>query len=597
MKKTTLFTLLIGLIFNIQAQVDYYTLAQDDNSGYPDTSSSATTLWTTGADEEEQTGVPIGFDFYYGGKMYNTCTVGVNGAISFTETNISFSNNLSSTGVGKRNMIAPFWDDLRIYESDGYVAYETIGTAPNRIFKVSWKNISKYLDSSHDMSFILELKETSNEIIFYYGHCDNTSSINASIGFNYYDGTNTTFISVTPDSGMNPTQSRTTANNSIGAADYPRLDHYTFTFNNAYNDYNTNPRSIILADPRDNSSIVMNYMNNIGATNSPGTPSCANYNGGDVWYKFTAPSTGAVSFVRNTAGGIGVIGYEIYENSVTGPSVICSLLSGASSYLGEPKMVGGLTSGHNYYVRMWDYNNNDFGISEFYVVKVEPNDEAEYAIDVNVQPEGASIFSLTTANNTFAMDSEHINGTPTCGSYQGGDVWYKFTAPSTGEIKVHHSSTAGDWSSFVFAVYNSATSSSALDCQIIFIAASTPPYSVKLVTGLTAGQDYWLRVWDYGNNNVGYSQFFLTDNDNSGIEDYQQLSFKFYPNPATDVLNVSADSNINLISITNLLGQEVRHLAPNQKQVVLNIADLQNGVYMMRVKTGEKISTVKFIKK
>ncbi len=600
MKRAILFTFLFILMFNLQAQVDYYTLTRSGLSSYPMPGSSATTLWTSG-DEQEQTGVPIGFDFYYGGKKFTTCTVGVNGAISFTENNISLINDLASTSNGRKNMIAPLWDDLILYSANnGYIAYETVGTAPNRVFIVHWKNISRYNDSAHDMSFGLKLRETSNEIEFFYGHCDSGNNLNASIGFNYYDGTNTTFISVT-SSGSNPTISRTTANNNIDAANWPGNGYrYTFTFDKAWNDFNTHPRTITLADPRDNSTIQMNYFNNIGATNSPGNPGCTGYQGGDVWYKFTAPSTGAISIMR-TGYGIGIVGYAIYHNAYNGTLVVCGGIMNNNANLFIPHMVGDLNAGDTYYIRMWDYYNDDFGIMPFYLAKIEGNDEAAYAIDINVQPENASLFILTSADNTFSTSSHPINSIPSCGgsgpnaNYQGGDVWYKFTAPSSGVVKVHHSNDAGDWSAFSFAIYNSATANSDIYCGSINILGFSSPYEVKTVSGLTAGHDYWLRTWDYKNDNIGTSLFYLTD-DALSVEDYQQLSFKFYPNPATDVLNVSADSNIDFISITNLLGQEVRYLAPDQKQVILNIADLQNGVYMMRVKAGEKISTVKFIK-
>lgn len=595
MKKFTALSLfLLGLMFNLQAQVDYYSLGQYDNTFFPAPSASATTLWTTG-DEEEQTGVPIGFDFYYGGKKFTTCTVGVNGAISLTQAQISYNNDLTSTANNKKNIIAPLWDDLRLFPgNNGYVKYETIGSAPNRIFKVFWKNISHYSDSSHTMSFVLYLVESSNVIKFFYGHCDAGATLSASVGFNFYDGYNTTFISVTPDgSGNNPTSSRSTANNNINSSLFPIQDHLTFTFQRPYNDLNSQPRRIILADPRAG-SYVTNYMNNIGATDSGApTPNCASFNGGDVWYKFVTPPTGAISIIRTAVGDIGAIGYAIYHNSVNSTPIFCNSI--LDSNINIPNMIGNLAPNETYFIRMWDYNNNDFGITPFYVAKVEPNDEAAYAKNINVQPENATSYTMSIADNTLAMGS-YFNGSPACGSYQGGDVWFKFTAPGTGKVNVHHSTNAGDWSSFVFAVYSDPDSTSAMDCQVIYITAGSPPYDVKEVTGLTAGQEYWLRTWDFNNDNVGTSSFYLTD-DVAGIEDYQQLAFKFYPNPATDVLNVNAASNIDMISITNLLGQEVRHVTPNQKQVVLNVADLQNGVYLMKVQTEDKASTVKFIKK
>ncbi len=593
MKKFTLFTLLFGFIFGMNAQLDYYTLAQDDNPSYPDVSSSATTLYTTG-DDEETTGVPIGFDFYYRGTMYNTCTIGVNGAISFTESQISTANDLASTGSGRVNMIAPLWDDLKLYASNnGYIAYETTGTAPNRVFTVSWKNISHYGDETHDMSFILKLEETTNNIVFYYGHIDSGTNLSASIGMNAYDGTTTTFMSVTP--GNPPSTSRTTANNAIDESGFPAIDHYTFTFNHAYNDWDFHALPITLAAPRDTTHPSY-YVNNNGATNSHGSePTCANFQGGDVWFKFVAPTTGAVNIIRQTAGGIGVLGYALYHNDYSSTVEYCNSISDVSSSLNKRYLIKDLVAGDTYYLRMWDYNNNDFGIAQFYLETIEVNDEAANAKTITVQPENSSMFILTFANNTYATSSEDINGTPSCGGYSGGDLWYKFTATSSGEIKVVHTDTQEDWSSLAFAVYDSPTSDTALDCHSIYLG-NTPPFDTPVVSGLTDGQDYWLRVWDWGDNDIGSSgAFYLTDN-TVGIEDYESLSFKFYPNPTTDILNVSAGDNIDLITLTNLLGQEVRRLQPAQNKVSINVSDLQKGVYLMNVKIGDKTSTVKVIK-
>ena len=599
MKKTILLSLLFGLVYNIQAQVDYYTLTHPTSQGYPNTSASATTLWTTG-DELQQPNVPIGFDFYYGGKKYTTCTVGMNGAISF-ENNVYSANDLASTTTGHINMIAPMWDDLKLYASNGgYVAYETTGAAPDRIFKVSWKNISHFGDEAHDMSFILELKETSNEIEFYYGHCDAGTTLSASIGFNFYDAAHdyTTFVSVTPDnSGTNPTASRTTANNNINYADYPGNGKlYNFAFDHAYNDVSY--RSITLADPRNVTNADLNYFNNIGATQSGGAlPTCANFQGGDVWYGFTAPSTGAISIVRTEIGDIGDLGYAVHHLTGNTAPIYCDRIIGNSTHNGEPNVVGDLIAGDTYYIRMWDYGNDDFGITPFYVAKVEANDEAAYAIEISVNAENAPAFIFTTANNTLAMDSEHINGTPTCNNYLGGDVWYKFTAPATGKIKVHHTNTAGDWSTFAFAIYDSNTSNTSLACDGIYTGGATP-FAVKTVNGLTAGQEYWLRAWDYDNNHVGSSEFYLTDGAANGIEDYQALNLKYYPNPATDFINVSAEDNMQSISIMNLSGQVVLKATPRATHTQINIANLPQGVYMMKVNMeGDQSTIVKIIKK
>ncbi len=597
MKKTTLFTLLFGFIFGMNAQLDFYNLADDSNNGYPQVTSSATVLYDassgTSYDDEETSNVPIGFDFYYRGTMYNTCTVGVNGAISFTETQISNSNYIGSTDSGRINMVAPFWDDLKLYDTNsGYIKYETTGTAPDRIFTVSWYNISKFGDGTNDFSFLVQLHEGSNDIVFYYGHIDaGASSLSGSIGMNANDGTSTSYVSMTP--GSPATMSTTNVNNSIDAAAFPEYRHYTLTFDRAYNDWDFQALPITLAAPRDATHLTY-YVNNTGATNSHGTePTCAGFQGGDVWFKYIAPATGAVNLIRTEIGGIGDLGFAVYHNTQTSAIQLCD----NAQFAGTRYLIKDLVAGDTYYIRLWDYNNNDFGITKFYLETIEVNDEAANAKDITVQPSNSSMFVMTSADNTFVTGSEATNGTPACASYSGGDLWYKFTATSSGEIKIVHTDAAsGDWSSLGFAVYDSPTANTAIDCDVIYITGVTPPYVTPVISGLTDGQDYWLRVWDYGDNNIGNSgAFYLTDNV-VGIEAYESLSFKFYPNPTTDILNVTADDNIDLITLTNLLGQEVRRLQPNQNETSINVADLQKGVYLMNVQTGDKISTVKVIK-
>ena len=452
------------------------------------------------------------------------------------------------------------------------------------------------------MSFILELIEEDNQIVFYYDDCDTGANLNASIGFNAYDNTNTTFVSLSPNTsaGTPATFSRTIANNSIDDIEYPVNKRYYFIIDSPYNDEASQARLVTLTDPR-SGNIKVNYLMNIGATDSGGgyDPTCANFQGGDVWFRFTAPSTGAVSIVRSYIEDLRTFGGAVYHNDINSTPIFCNSFSPLSSHINDPHMLGNLIPGDTYYVRMWSFGNNIQGITQFYIAEVEPNDEAVYALDIDVQSGLASNYTYTFANNTFAMDSSFRNWVPSCqAGYQSGDVWYKFIAPTTGEIRVIHNDIEEDWSSLCFAVYDSPFGNTSIACDFIPLHNVTPPYDTKVFTGFTPGQEYWLRTWDDTDNNIGSSGgFYLTDNNSVGITDYKQLTFEFYPNPTTDVLSVSATSNIDLIYITNLLGQEVYHSAPKQKQTVLNIKELQNGVYILNVKTGEGISKAKFIKK
>ena len=72
-------------------------------------------------------------------------------------------------------------------------------------------------------------------------------------------------------------------------------------------------------------------------------------------------------------------------------------------------------------------------------------------------------------------------------------------------------------------------------------------------------------------------------------------SVQVYPNPATDVLNVSKVSNNATYSIYNVAGQIVAKgkIADNKVQV----AKLQAGVYIISVEDNGNVEKVKFIKK
>jgi hypothetical protein len=77
-------------------------------------------------------------------------------------------------------------------------------------------------------------------------------------------------------------------------------------------------------------------------------------------------------------------------------------------------------------------------------------------------------------------------------------------------------------------------------------------------------------------------------------------NLKVYPNPASDILNISL-SNINFknsnIVVYNVSGMEVSKSTMNGANAQLNIESLSNGVYFVKVSNENGFSkTVKFIK-
>lgn len=77
-------------------------------------------------------------------------------------------------------------------------------------------------------------------------------------------------------------------------------------------------------------------------------------------------------------------------------------------------------------------------------------------------------------------------------------------------------------------------------------------------------------------------------------------SFSVYPNPATDVLNISNSINaeINAITITDLNGRTVKQITANGSvDSQINISDLNAGVYFVNINSNEGSLTKKIVQK
>lgn len=79
------------------------------------------------------------------------------------------------------------------------------------------------------------------------------------------------------------------------------------------------------------------------------------------------------------------------------------------------------------------------------------------------------------------------------------------------------------------------------------------------------------------------------------ISDYTENTCNIYPNPAANILNIDAEG-YDSYQITNLLGQIVLTDAMNN-HAQINISQLKNGVYFVRLNGDNGIYTRKFVKK
>lgn len=73
-------------------------------------------------------------------------------------------------------------------------------------------------------------------------------------------------------------------------------------------------------------------------------------------------------------------------------------------------------------------------------------------------------------------------------------------------------------------------------------------------------------------------------------------SFKVYPNPVKDILNLSYSQNITNVGIFNMLGQQVITKSVNATQDQIDMSDLSSGTYLVKVTAGSEVKTLKVVK-
>jgi len=90
--------------------------------------------------------------------------------------------------------------------------------------------------------------------------------------------------------------------------------------------------------------------------------------------------------------------------------------------------------------------------------------------------------------------------------------------------------------------------------------------------------------------------YYVRIGDPDAIAEYS-VNMNMYPNPATSYMKVEVESNINAISVVNLMGQQVvTESNINGNLATVNVASLPNGMYIVRVVTEKGIATKRFMK-
>lgn len=178
----------------------------------------------------------------------------------------------------------------------------------------------------------------------------------------------------------------------------------------------------------------------------------------------------------------------------------------------------------------------------------------------------ATTYDLSTGNMGFSMMVKGPRAIP---------VKFKVEGGSASEVDVNYT-TPGVWQKLIF---NFSTNTSKNNTFFLFFM------QIETLPSALPANDVFL----FDNIVFGTVASLSTNK-------FEQSSVKMYPNPVQNTLNIEANSEIQRVSVHNVLGQEVLSRSPKSNSTTLQTNDLQKGVYMVTTEIDGNISTSKIVK-
>ncbi len=227
-----------------------------------------------------------------------------------------------------------------------------------------------------------------------------------------------------------------------------------------------------------------------GATASPVTQDqCEGDEDDDVWYSFVATHTSHKISILNIIGST----YDICVSVWKGPSNALTIVpNSCPTYSINYSDAVNLIIGDTYYIRVNSYfslqENSNFNVCVSTIPPPPINDECSGATALTVSND----FSCTnTIIGTTDMATPSTPNPDDCQGSENDDVWYSFVAThSSHQIIIDSNSYR------VFSLWTGSCDS------ISFVINSCSMNIYNVITGLTVGQTYFIRVYSYYNYNV-----------------------------------------------------------------------------------------------
>ncbi|MCX8524112.1 T9SS type A sorting domain-containing protein [Chryseobacterium formosus] len=200
----------------------------------------------------------------------------------------------------------------------------------------------------------------------------------------------------------------------------------------------------------------------------------------------------------------------------------------------------------------------------------------------------------TTVGATSTTDA---TATHTCQTTGYNDTWYSVVVPASGSIKIETQSVSGSAvTDTVLGVYTGACGTlTQVGCDDD--SSTDGNFSLVTLTGQTPGATLLIGVWNYSASTSGQFRISAYDASLSTSEAAAaKKEVKVYPNPFTDIINISEFKDIKTVKVTDVAGRTLKTIENPTKEI--NLSSLNSGLYLitMYFKDGSQ-NTVKTIKK
>jgi len=199
--------------------------------------------------------------------------------------------------------------------------------------------------------------------------------------------------------------------------------------------------------------------------------------------------------------------------------------------------------------------------------------------------------TIVGSTNTPALTANCLT-TPT---NVGGNVWYSVVVPASGSITIETDAVTGSpLLDTVISVFANCASTASINCDD---NNGNGNFSKLSLTGQTPGTILYVSVWKYSTATDGQFQISAYDASLGTAETVApKNNIKAYPNPFSDILNISDVKNVKSISVTDIAGRLVKTI--EKPSTALQLGELKSGMYIviLHMNDGSR-QTIKAIKK